>query len=126
EVLIFHSSNGDLQDPTRGDNRSESRETFDEFIYEDEDLNETEGYYMKESVLEEADVKSPAIYLTAVEDMPTQKSEPSRCNIGLDDWHKEQACKFFDQKKGLFAQDIRELEETLVLTHMINIGEARP
>ncbi|CAG8544312.1 1852_t:CDS:2, partial [Cetraspora pellucida] len=52
-----------------------------------------------------ADVKSPAIYLTTVEDIPTQKSEHSRC------------------KKDFFTQDTKELEEISVLTHMIDTRE---
>ncbi|CAG8552747.1 6243_t:CDS:2 [Cetraspora pellucida] len=69
EVPISHSSNRNLQDPTQGDNKSKSRETFSKFTYENKDLLETEN------------AESPAIYLTVVEDTPTQDPGPSKCSI---------------------------------------------
>ncbi|CAG8635734.1 23846_t:CDS:2 [Gigaspora margarita] len=53
------------------DMESDSSDTFYKFIYEKEVLNEIEGYYTKESVAEEiADIESPAIYLTTIDNPP--------------------------------------------------------
>ncbi|CAG8703165.1 12387_t:CDS:2 [Cetraspora pellucida] len=104
------------------DDKSKSGETFNKFNYEDKELLETEGYHTEESLIEEgelydnpwADAESPAIYLTVVEDTPTQDAGPPKS------W------EFFCQEKGLFVQDTKELEETSVLTHMIDTGDTKP
>ncbi|CAG8449964.1 9700_t:CDS:2 [Scutellospora calospora] len=61
----------------------ESGDTFDEFTYEDEDLNKAEEYYTLELSEEDfniydnlwKDEVSSAIYLTIVEELPTQERE---------------------------------------------------
>ncbi|CAG8653669.1 12171_t:CDS:2 [Gigaspora margarita] len=62
---------------------SDSSDTFDKFIYEEEMLDEIEDYYTEESTTEEiglynnlwADIKSPAIYFTAIDKPLNQTGE---------------------------------------------------
>lgn len=89
EVQISHSGNSDPQVPIREDDKSDSGDTFDEFTYEDEDLNGMERYHTEELVVEEvglydnpwADVESPAIYLTIVEGTLIQQEKPLKSSI---------------------------------------------
>ncbi|CAG8815309.1 11079_t:CDS:1, partial [Gigaspora margarita] len=80
EVPISNTSNNDLRAPEleHMDMESDSSNTFYKFIYEEEVLNEIEEYHTKESVAKEiglydnpwADIESPAIYLTAINNPP--------------------------------------------------------
>ncbi|CAG8616521.1 23634_t:CDS:2, partial [Gigaspora margarita] len=57
EVPISHTGKGSLKQGKRDDEwDNESGDTFDEFTYEDEELNEAEGYYTPESAEEDLDL----------------------------------------------------------------------
>ncbi|CAG8604000.1 39447_t:CDS:2, partial [Gigaspora margarita] len=63
--------------PEHVDVGSDSGDTFDEFTYEEKMLDEIEGYHTEESATEEiADIESPAIYFTAIDEPPNQTKEP--------------------------------------------------
>ncbi|CAG8457790.1 42766_t:CDS:2 [Gigaspora margarita] len=102
---------------------SDSSDTFNEFTYEEEVLDEIEGYHTEESATEEiglydnpwADIESPGIYLTAIDKPPNQTEEPPKRTSNeyldeiiqdkdLDEIQNEQARQFFCHEKGLFAQ----------------------
>ncbi|CAG8515383.1 7216_t:CDS:2 [Gigaspora rosea] len=120
---------------TRPDGRSvgsDRGDTFDEFTYEEEMLDEIKSYHTEESATEEmrlydnprADIESPTIYLTVIEESLTQIQEsPGRTideyfdeliqETDLNETEREQAREFFQEEKGLFAQNTKELGETI-------------
>ncbi|CAG8752645.1 15637_t:CDS:2, partial [Gigaspora rosea] len=97
----------------------ESKDTFDEFTYENKELDEKEGYCILESE-EELDIYdnpwvnevSHAIYQMLVEEVPTRKEEVTELTLAKRESH------LFDVKP-------EKLGTTSLVTHRIDTAEAR-
>ncbi|CAG8703221.1 2210_t:CDS:2, partial [Acaulospora morrowiae] len=77
EVLIFHHGTESLLEP-ESDQESVETDLFDEFEYEEEKIDERDGYYTGDVLLDKElyknpweEMESPAIYLTNMEEVPT-------------------------------------------------------
>ncbi|CAG8773770.1 674_t:CDS:1, partial [Cetraspora pellucida] len=121
----------------------EDEGTFDEFEFEDELLEEAEGYFTgKTSGIELfenpwEDCNSPATYLAHVEELPSNEPEPeeeplevklekSVCSSNLPLEQCRKALEKLNSKKGIFARDLNDLGQTDVLVHEIDTGNAAP
>ncbi|CAG8763686.1 768_t:CDS:2, partial [Gigaspora margarita] len=103
--------------------RSDSSDTFDKFTYEEEMLDENEGYHTEESTIEDIGA------LTQTEEPPRQTIDEYLGEViqkaDLDEIEKEHAREFFHEEKGLFAQSTKELGKMSILTHRIDTGDAK-
>ncbi|CAG8785338.1 5951_t:CDS:1, partial [Acaulospora morrowiae] len=77
-----------------------------------------EAFTSEEEITEDG-IPSPAIYLTALEEVPTaeKEEEPAtkKPEINVDDLTKEErtkVAKLFETKEGLFAEGMNELTQT--------------
>ncbi|CAG8612631.1 16882_t:CDS:2 [Cetraspora pellucida] len=134
-----------LREPRKDDWEKGSGDTFDEFTYKEEELDEIDGYYTVESLDDELDLYdnlwkdevSPAIYLTLVEKVPDMKKEETE--LTLTEWlekfaqadilskeEKENAHAFFREESCLLTIGIDKLGTTSLVTHHVDTGEARP
>ncbi|CAG8694652.1 8000_t:CDS:2, partial [Gigaspora rosea] len=107
----------------------ESRDTLDEFTYENKELDEKEGYCTLESE-EELDIydntwvneASPAIYLTLVE----ERLEGFTGAETLGKEEKEEGQLFFRRESHLFDVRAEKLGMTSLVIHQIDTARARP
>ncbi|CAG8747776.1 22157_t:CDS:2, partial [Cetraspora pellucida] len=119
---------------------------FDCLIYEDEEVEETEGYFTEELMSKEdaelysnpwQDVQSPAAYLSHVEELSTTHVEPKvddlkekvekMCvNEELDAEQQKEAKKLLKREKDIFAQTVDELGCTNHTHHVIDTGDITP
>ncbi|CAG8642053.1 8962_t:CDS:1, partial [Gigaspora rosea] len=134
EVPISHTGMVKLAQDQEEWNR-ESRDTYDEFTYESEELDEKEGYCTLKSE-EKLDIYdnpwvtevSPVIYLILVEEVPTSKGEiakPTQVEqlkefakaetLGKEE--KREAQSFFQKEGHLFAIGSKKLGATSLVTH---------
>ncbi|CAG8606066.1 8942_t:CDS:2, partial [Cetraspora pellucida] len=138
------SCNG--ENPPMEPEDEEDEGTFDEFEFEDESLEEAEGYFTcKTSGIELfgnpwEDCHSPATYLSYVEELLSNEPEPepeeeeflevklekSMCSSSLPLEQCQRALEKLDSEKDIFARDINDLGQMDVLVHEIDTGNAVP
>ncbi|CAG8765061.1 22427_t:CDS:2, partial [Cetraspora pellucida] len=146
EVPISHTGTESLKEPQKDDWEKGSGDTFDEFTYEDEELDEIDGYYTVESSDDEIDLYSnpwkdevsPTIYLTIVKEVPIQKNkEETKPTLKeqlekfvqtdtLNSREKEEARTFFKKEGCLLTISLDKLGTTSLVTHHIDTGDAKP
>ncbi|CAG8737842.1 24157_t:CDS:2, partial [Cetraspora pellucida] len=122
---------------------NEENGTFDEFEYEDEMLNEAEGYFTSEVSDNELfdnpwkDHHSPAVYLSHMEEIPTNEPDlndeslevrlkKSVCTTHLTPEQVQKAQTFLNDKKNVFAHDTNDLGQTTLTVHEIDTGSTTP
>ncbi|CAG8613899.1 4588_t:CDS:2, partial [Acaulospora morrowiae] len=110
-----------------------NQDTCDEFEYESEELEEKEEYYTEERSDRELyenpweNMQSLAIYMTTLEKIPTCDEDHDKCrndegtpkqniDIRLIKEEQEEATKFFEKEKNLFAKDIMNREAHTPIT----------
>ncbi|CAG8714801.1 10873_t:CDS:1, partial [Acaulospora morrowiae] len=126
EVPISHNGIEKLAQPEElEENDCGSEDMFEGIEYESEEVKKEEGYYTgdlsegKERVDWE-EISSPAIYLTALEEVPTWEEEgveytDEKHKMELDNLTKEEQAevmKLFGKEGELFAEEMNELTQT--------------
>ncbi|CAG8770715.1 31836_t:CDS:2 [Gigaspora margarita] len=97
---------------------SESKDTFDEFEYEDEILKEAEGYFAEEA-------PDPAVYLANMEELLAcetdakeetldQKLEKNLAEAPLEPEEREAALNLLNKEKNIFARNMNNLGKMTV------------
>ncbi|CAG8635973.1 4552_t:CDS:2 [Gigaspora margarita] len=91
----------------------ESEDTFDEFEYEDEILEEAEGYFAKGA-------PDPAVYLANIEELPARETDPEEETLNqkleknlaeapLEPEEREATLNLLNKEKNIFARNINDL-----------------
>ncbi|CAG8635342.1 9270_t:CDS:2, partial [Dentiscutata heterogama] len=102
-----------------------SENTFDEFDYDDEELDEADGYFTKET---------PMMSFLETQELPTQdpnpddepsveeKLEESVNSAPLEPEEKARACAMLLARRNTFACNMTDLGKTNVVKYEINTG----
>ncbi|CAG8760906.1 14149_t:CDS:2, partial [Cetraspora pellucida] len=120
---------------------SDEGDTFDEFDYEEDNLEEIDEYFMDEwsevdnQVLAQGieSEENPALFLINIKEPPVKEKEEKSIVERIQEFinvnlmtpeQQRQAKEFLIKEKTLFAKNIDELGKTSVIMHTINKGEA--
>ncbi|CAG8627241.1 8450_t:CDS:2, partial [Cetraspora pellucida] len=120
---------GKLERTQKGDWEKGSSDTFDKFTYEDEQLDEIDGYYTIESSDDKINLY--------IEEVPTQKREKNKPTMmeqlekfvqanTLSKEEKEEACTYFKKKSCLLTIGLNKLGKTSLIPHYVDTDKARP
>ncbi|CAG8691028.1 20062_t:CDS:2 [Cetraspora pellucida] len=112
EVPIFHTGLESLRESRKNDWEKGSGDTFDKFTYENEQLDEIDGYYTLESDDNEIDLYKWLEKFTQADILSNKE--------------KEKAHVFFKKESCLLTIGLDRLGTTSLITHHIDTGEAQP
>ncbi|CAG8840478.1 26240_t:CDS:2, partial [Racocetra persica] len=114
EILISY----DGDQPLIEVEENEDNGTFEEFEYENEVLDEAEGFYVSEELpSNEPDLEGEPLEL---------KLEKSVDETHLTWKQKRKAKNFLNIKKAIFARDTNDLGQTNLMVYEIDTGSATP